>query len=98
MNFHGGPGGSYPPIAFDSKTGSLEVRPLFYGLYLFSHLVANDLQWRNVSMSGTMPPGPTPAPVTPGTDPFRAHFGFNHTYKTFFAFKFADMAEIQTFL
>ena len=73
MNFHGGPGGSYPPIAFDSKTGSLEVRPLFYGLYLFSHLVANDSQWRNVSMSGTMPPGPTPAPVTPGTDPFCAH-------------------------
>ena len=67
MNFHGGPGGSYPPIAFDSKTGSLEVRPLFYGLYLFSHLVANDSQWRNVSTSGPMPPGPTPAPVATST-------------------------------
>ena len=66
MNFHGGPGGSYPPIAF-GKDGTLEVRPLFYGLYLFSHLVANDSQWRNVSTSGPMPPGPTPAPVATST-------------------------------
>ena len=28
MNLHGGPGGPYPPIAFE-KNGSLQARPLY---------------------------------------------------------------------
>jgi hypothetical protein len=45
MNFHGGPRGTYPAVAFDSKTGALEVRPLYYGLLQFSELVANYSSW-----------------------------------------------------
>ena len=43
FNFHGGPGGVYPPIAFDA--GRLEVRPLYYGLLLFSAFAANWSTW-----------------------------------------------------
>eukprot|EP01043_Picozoa_sp_COSAG02_P036654 COSAG02_NODE_2699_length_8207_cov_2.313518_6_plen_505_part_00 len=57
MNFHGGPGGSYPPIAFLSD-GQLQARPLYYGLYLFSDLVANYSRWlaTNVSAAGYVRP------------------------------------------
>lgn len=48
QNFHGGPSGTYPPIAF-SKTGAIEIRPLYYGLLLFSELVANYSQWVSTS-------------------------------------------------
>jgi len=43
MNFHGGPRGIYPPIAFNSTSaGSApDVRPLYYGALLFSETVAN---------------------------------------------------------
>lgn len=34
----------YPPIAF-SEDGALEVRPLYYGLLMFSELVANNSHW-----------------------------------------------------
>ena len=52
MNFHGGPGGPYPPIAFEK--GQLQARPLYYGLHLFSELVANYSRWlaTNVSAAG----------------------------------------------
>ena len=43
MNFHGGPGGSYPPIAFDN--GVLQTRPLWYGMLAFSELAANHSRW-----------------------------------------------------
>lgn len=57
MNFHGGPGGSYPPIAFLSD-GQLQARPLYYGLHLFSDLVANYSRWleTNVSAAGYVRP------------------------------------------
>ena len=64
MNFHGGPGGSYPPIAF-LKDGSLQARPLYYGLHLFSELVANHSRWLQVNVSAA---GQSPAP-TPASDP-----------------------------
>ena len=53
MNFHGGPGGPYPPIAF-LKDNELQARPLYYGLHLFSDLVANYSRWlaTNVSTAG----------------------------------------------
>jgi hypothetical protein len=58
MNFHGGSTGAYPPIAYDSTTGALEVRPLYYGLRLFSELVANHSRWLNADgvSSGWPPP------------------------------------------
>jgi hypothetical protein len=57
MNFHGGPGGSYPPIAFLSD-GQLQARPLYYGLHLFSDLVANYSRWlaTDVSAAGQVRP------------------------------------------
>ena len=72
MNFHGGPGGAYPPISFITGSGHLQVRPLYYGLYLFSQLVANHSRWleSNVSGAGTLP-GPTPSSDPLCTDGLR---------------------------
>jgi hypothetical protein len=49
-----------PPISF-LKNGSLQVRPLYYGLHMFSELVANSSTWLNVSVSG-IGAGPSPSP------------------------------------
>ena len=64
MNFHGGPGGAYPPISF-LRNGNLQVRPLYYGLFVFSELVANHSSWLSVNVSGI---GAGPAP-SPSADP-----------------------------
>jgi hypothetical protein len=52
QNFHGGPSGTYPPIAF-SKDGLIEIRPLYYGLLMFSELVANHSQWATSTLVTT---------------------------------------------
>lgn len=52
QNFHGGPSGTYPPIAF-SKDGEIEIRPLYYGLLMFSDLVANYSQWAPSTLVAT---------------------------------------------
>jgi hypothetical protein len=69
MNFHGGPRGAYPPISFLAGSGQLQVRPLYYGLYLFSQLVANHSRWLSTHVSGAgMLPGPSPS-----SDPLCGH-------------------------
>jgi hypothetical protein len=69
MNFHGGPEGAYAAIAFNSS-GALQVRPLFYGLHLFTQLVANHSSWRAANVSA-LPPNPGPIPG-PSADPYCA--------------------------
>ena len=60
MNFHGGPGGSYPPIAFDN--GVLQTRPLWYGMLAFSELAANHSRWlESTASSSGMPSGGDPS-------------------------------------
>ena len=60
MNFHGGPRGVYPAIAFDEH-GALEVRPLYYGLLAFAELTANHSKWLPSTESTSRP--------HPGADP-----------------------------
>ena len=60
MNFHGGPGGSYPPIAFEN--GELQTRPLWYGMLAFSELAANHSRWlESTASSSGMPSGGDPS-------------------------------------
>ena len=59
--------GAYAAIAFNSS-GALEVRPLYYALYLFTHFVANHSRWRAANVSA-LPPSPAPAPG-PSADPY----------------------------
>lgn len=46
-NFHGGLGGHYTMLAFDSAKpdAQLQARPLYYGALVFSTLVANHSRW-----------------------------------------------------
>ena len=42
-NFHGGPRGPYAPLVYaDASVDTVEVRPLFYALWAFSNVTAND--------------------------------------------------------
>ena len=60
MNFHGGPTGAYASIVFEpGAPGVPVVRPLFYGHYLFSQLVANHSTWIAVDVAA--PPDHTAA-------------------------------------
>ena len=46
--FHGGPGGPYAAIAYDdvsTSPGVPDVRPMYYGLYAFAHLITDGGQW-----------------------------------------------------
>ena len=82
MNFHGGPSGAYPAIAYrkaapggggsgaaekeegqgrqgqgeekeeEEEGYTLELRPLYYGLYAFSELVAGGAAWRAANVTG----------------------------------------------
>ena len=62
MNFHGGPRGVYPAVGFEAG-GGLEVRPLYYGLLMFSEFAANYsrlLPTTAVSDGGGVAPGGDP--------------------------------------
>ena len=44
-NFHGCPGGPYTPIAINYTSNSAVARPLFYGMWFFSRLTANEARF-----------------------------------------------------
>ena len=50
QNIHGGPTDKYAPLVFDD-TGVMHVRPLYYGMLVFSELVANRTQWLPTTLS-----------------------------------------------
>ena len=68
FNFHGGPDVVYTPIGF-GRDGSLEVRPLYYGLRLFAELTSDSSVWIDIDgiVSGRM------ADNKPTADPLCRH-------------------------
>lgn len=50
-NFHGGPGGAYCAICEPSSGDVPDVRPLYYGLWLFSTLIGNSSTLRAVNVT-----------------------------------------------
>ena len=65
FNFHGGPDVVYTPIGFGSD-GSLQVRPLYYGLRLFAELTSNSSVWLDSRESPSVE-------TKPATDPLCRH-------------------------
>merc|ERR1712107_253269 len=50
-NFHGGPMAPYDPISYEQAIGAPPiVRPMYYGMWMFSELVAGAAQWHEVSL------------------------------------------------
>eukprot|EP00041_Stephanoeca_diplocostata_P032809 m.1062510 g.1062510 ORF g.1062510 m.1062510 type:complete len:503 (-) comp24215_c0_seq18:1654-3162(-) len=63
MNFHGGPAGPYSAIAF-SANGTVDVRPLYYGLLAFTELTCNHSHWVSATVSNSAPAGSDPTCAT----------------------------------
>merc|ERR1712232_417761 len=50
-NFHGGPMAAYDPISYEKDIGAPPiVRPMYYGMWMFSELVAGAARWHEVSL------------------------------------------------
>jgi hypothetical protein len=55
MNFHGGPGGPYSAVDFQSThPGVPLVNPMYYGLIAFTELAANYSQWLPLTLDPPM--------------------------------------------